>query len=104
MSSSRPVAGVLSRLAPHSLRGKIVASTVALMAVAMLVVAFGIQLLLGFQTQRDIDRVLDGKAASTETVIEQASSTSLTVPADGLEPGVVVYDSAGNRVAGSIQT
>jgi signal transduction histidine kinase len=81
-----------------------VASTVALMAVAMVAVVVGIQLLLGIQAQRDIDRVLDERAASTETVIEQASATGLTVPADGLEPGVVVYDSGGKRVAGSIQT
>jgi two-component system OmpR family sensor kinase len=106
MSSSRrrPITEVFGRLAPRSLRGKIVASTVALMAVAMIVVVVGIQLLLGFQSQRDIDRVLEGKAESTETVIEQASATSLTVPADGLEPGILVYDSDGNRVAGSIQT
>jgi two-component system, OmpR family, sensor kinase len=82
----------------------IVASTVSLMAVAMIAVIVGSQVLLGFQAQRDIDRVLDEKAGSTETVIEQSSTSSLTVPADGLEPGVMVYDSAGKPVAGSIQT
>ena len=98
------MAEALRRLAPRSLRGVIVASTVSLMAVAMIAVMVGIQLLLGLQARRDIDRVLEEKAASTETVIEQASTTRLTVPADGLEPGVVVYDSAGKPVAGSIPT
>ena len=103
-ASSRPRVHVLRRLAPRSFRGVIVASTVSLMALAMIAVVVGIQLLLGLQAQRDIDRVLDEKAASTGTVIDQASTTSLTVPAEALEPGVVVYDSTGNPVAGSIQT
>ena len=50
--------------APRSFRAKIVVSTVVLMAVAMLVVGLGIQLLLGQTAERDIDRVLASERAA----------------------------------------
>jgi signal transduction histidine kinase len=91
------------RLAPRSFRGKIVLSTVVLMSVAMLVVGVGIQFLLGYTAQRDIRQVLDDRSEATINVIEQASTEQLTVPPDTLEPGMLVYDSTGTVVAGTIE-
>jgi two-component system OmpR family sensor kinase len=94
----------LRRLAPRSFRATIVASTVGLMAVAMALVVLGIQVVLDFTAQRDIRQVLEDRSNAMVTVIEQASSTRLTVPTDTLEPGMVVYDSDGDRVAGSVES
>ncbi|WP_139306535.1 sensor histidine kinase [Nocardioides exalbidus] len=94
----------LRRFAPRSFRGTIVASTVGLMTVAMVVVGLGIQVVLGFTAQRDIRQVLDERSSAMVTVIQQASGSSLTVPPDALEPGMVVYDASGNRVAGSVES
>jgi two-component system OmpR family sensor kinase len=92
------------RFASRSFRGKIVISTVAVMLVAMIAVGVGIQLLLGYTAQRDIDRVLDDRAAAVIRVIEQASTQELVVPPDALEPGVRVYDEDGQLVAGTIES
>jgi signal transduction histidine kinase len=94
----------LRRLAPRSFRATIVASTVGLMAVAMVLVVLGIQIVLDFTAQRDIRQVLDDRSHAMLTVIEQASTTRLTIPDDTLEPGMVVYDAAGDRVAGSVES
>ncbi|MCW2737245.1 MAG: Signal transduction histidine kinase [Nocardioides sp.] len=94
----------LRRLAPRSFRATIVASTVGLMAVAMVLVVLGIQVVLDFTAQRDIRQVLEDRSNAMVTVIEQASSTRLTIPDDTLEPGMVVYDAAGDRVAGSVES
>jgi two-component system OmpR family sensor kinase len=91
------------RHAPTSFRSKIVLSTVLLMTVAMLLVGLGIQLLLGTTAQRDIRQVLDERSQATITVIEQASTSQLTVPPDTLEPGMQVFDSQGTLVAGTIE-
>ncbi|SEC25346.1 Signal transduction histidine kinase [Nocardioides exalbidus] len=99
-----PVDRSLRRFAPRSFRGTIVASTVGLMTVAMVVVGLGIQVVLGFTAQRDIRQVLDERSSAMVTVIQQASGSSLTVPPDALEPGMVVYDASGNRVAGSVES
>ncbi|HRI96094.1 MAG TPA: HAMP domain-containing sensor histidine kinase [Nocardioides sp.] len=96
-------AGGRRRFAPRSFRGKIVLSTVALMTLAMVVVGFGIQLVLGIAAQRDITQVLDDRSEATITIIQQASKAELTVPPDTLEPGEQVYDSDGTLVAGSIE-
>src|SRR4051812_48586181 len=106
MSGEPDAEGATARLrfAARSFRGKIVISTVAVMLVAMIAVGVGIQLLLGYTAQRDIDRVLDDRAASVITVIEQGSGQELVVPPDSLEPGVRVYDEQGQLVAGTIES
>ena len=95
--------GGLRRFAPRSFRGKIVLSTIALMTLAMVLVAIGIQFVLGVAAQRDIKQVLNDRSDATIKVIQQASTTELTVPPDTLEPGEQVYDRDGNLVAGSVE-
>ena len=90
------------RFGPRSFRGKIVASTVGLMAVSMIVVGLFIQLLLSRAADNDVDEVLHQRADTALAVIRDASATSLTVPQDTLEPGIVVYDADGEVVAGSV--
>jgi two-component system OmpR family sensor kinase len=92
------------RLVPRSFRGKIVLSTVAMMTVAMLLVGVGIQLLLGRTAEGDINTVLQDRSDAMVTVIEQASTRQLTVPPDALEPGMEVFDSNGDLVAGSVES
>jgi signal transduction histidine kinase len=97
---------LLPRLTPTSFRARIVTSTVALMTVVMVCVGIGVQLLLGYTAQRDIDRVLAERADAVTAVADARSrpgTRELTVPADSLEPGVRVYDERGNLVAGSIE-
>jgi signal transduction histidine kinase len=86
------------RLAPRTFRGRIVASTVALMTAVMLVLGVGVQLLLGYTAQRDADRVLEDRADAVVSVVEAGSVSSAS-----LDPGVVVYDERGHVVAGSIE-
>lgn len=88
----------------RSFRSKIVLSTVGLMSAAMLLVGLGIQLLLGYTAQRDIDQVLHERADALLAVIQEASTEQLTVPADALEPGTQVYDASGALVAGSVES
>ena len=99
-----PLRAPLRRFAPRSFRGTIVASTVGLMTVAMVVVVLGIQVVLGITTQRDIEQVLSDRSQSMISLVQQASVSQLTVPPDTLEPGMVVYDAAGRRVAGSVES
>lgn len=99
-----PLEGQLRRIAPRSFRGTIVASTVGLMTVSMAVVVLGIQVVLGITAQRDIEQVLSDRSQSMISLVEQASTTRLTVPPDTLEPGMVVYDASGRRVAGSVES
>ena len=99
-----PWEGGLRRFAPRSFRGTIVASTVGLMTVAMVLVVLGIQLVLDVTAQRDIQQVLSDRSQAMISVVEQASTTRLTVPDDSLEPGMVVYDADGDRVAGSVES
>jgi signal transduction histidine kinase len=73
------------------------------MAVAMLAVGIGIQLLLARTARGDINTVLDDRADAMVTVIQHASSERLTVPPDALEPGVEVFDSNGTLVAGTVE-
>lgn len=91
------------RLAPRSFRSKIVLSTVALMTVAMVLLGFGVQLLLARTAHNDIRTVLTDRSEAMESVIEQASTTRLTVPADALEPGMQVFDGDGNLIAGTVE-
>jgi two-component system OmpR family sensor kinase len=91
------------RFRPRSFRSKIVLSTVTVMTVAMLLVGVGIQLLLARTAQRDIQTVLDERADAIVRVIQQASDSGLTVPADALEPGIQVFDSDGHLIAGTVE-
>jgi len=90
--------------APRSFRGTIVAATVGLTTLAMVVVVLGIQLVLEYTAQRDIEQVLRDRSQAMVTIVQRASSERLTVPADLLEPGMVVYDDTGERVAGSVES
>ena len=88
----------LRRFAPRSFRGRIVASTVALMTAVMLVVGLGLQLLLGYTAQRDVSRVLEERADSVVSVVVAGP-----VSGGDLDPGVRVYDEHGHLVAGTIE-
>ena len=90
-------------LVPRSFRAKIVVSTVLLMAVAMVLVGLGIQLLLDQTARRDIDRVLNERAAAMITVVDDASGGDLTVPPDSLSPGAAVFAGDGTFVAGTVE-
>jgi signal transduction histidine kinase len=90
------------RLGPRSLRGAIVLSTVGLMTISMIVVGLFIQLLLSRAAHKDVDEVLHQRAAQAIGLIQDASKQRLTVPTDTLEPGIEVYDSNGELVAGSV--
>ena len=94
--------GAARRFGPRSFRGTIVLSTVGLMTVSMLVVGLFIQLLLARAAHKDVDEVLHQRADNAVGLIQAASTTGLTVPADSLEPGIAVYDVDGALVAGSV--
>jgi signal transduction histidine kinase len=106
--STRPfgLRGRLRRWAPKSFRGQIVVSTILLMTAVMLCVGVGVQLLLDYTAQRDIDRVLEDRADAVVAVVDANSdpgSTQVSVPEDLLDPGVRVYDDQGGLVAGTIE-
>ncbi|MBZ5737180.1 sensor histidine kinase [Nocardioides mangrovi] len=101
----RLVRAARRRLTPKSFRGQIVVSTVLLMTAVMLVVGVGVQILLAFTAQRDIDSVLDDRATAVVAAIDASSEDGprLEVPDALLEPGVRVYDGDGTLVAGTIE-
>lgn len=103
--STTAARGGLRRFAPRSFRGQIVASTVLLMTVVMIVFNLGLQLLLAYTAQRDIDRVLDDRASAVVAAVDASSEDGpgLEVPDAVVEPGVAVYDGEGQHVAGSIE-
>lgn len=95
-----------ARLRPRSFRGRIVLSTVALMAVVMICVAVLVEVLLTYTDRRDVDRVLEDRADAVVTVVDASTtgtSPTVSVPPEGLDPGVRVYDDQGRLVAGSIE-
>jgi signal transduction histidine kinase len=94
--------GAARRFGPRSFRGTIVLSTVGLMTVSMVVVGLFIQLLLARAAHHDVDEVLHQRAANAVELIQEASTTALTVSDDSLEPGIAVYDANGALVAGSV--
>jgi signal transduction histidine kinase len=100
MEPVAPPAG--RRLGPRSLRGAIVLSTVGLMTISMVVVGLFIQLLLSRAAHNDVDEVLHQRADQAIGLIQAASGSRLTVPADTLEPGIEVFDAEGRLVAGSV--
>ena len=101
--STRVATPVARAFGPRSFRATIVMSTVALMTAAMLLMGVGLQFLLGYFAQRDINQVLNDRSTAMISVIEQASTQRLTVPADLLEPGVEVFDGNGLLIAGSVE-
>ena len=90
--------GFFRRIAPRSFRGQIVVSTMLLMTVVMIFVGVGVQVLLGITARRDVDRVLEDRADAVIAVARTDSSLD-----DSLDPGVRVYDGAGDLVAGSME-
>ncbi|MFI8527305.1 sensor histidine kinase [Promicromonospora sukumoe] len=96
--------GLARRLVPTSFSGQIVASTAGLMAVVMVCVSLVLQVLLAYTASRDIDRVLQDRADAVASVLEAGTGgDTLEVPAELIEPGVLVYDQAGAAVAGTIE-
>src|SRR4051794_7410136 len=83
--------GALRRLAPRSFRGQIVVSTVLVMAAVMTCVTIGVQILLAYRSQRDIDRVLEDRADAVVAVLDASTGHrgfSSAVPEVRLDPGV----------------
>jgi signal transduction histidine kinase len=98
--------GALRRLRPSSFRGRIVFSTVVLMAGVMVCVGVGIQVLLALTARRDIDGVLADRADAVIAIVDAATpadAAHVEVRAQSLDPGVMVYDEQGRLVAGSIE-
>ena len=93
----------LRRFAPRSFRAAIVASTVGFMTVAMVVVALGTHLVLEYTAKRDIQQVLEDRTAAMAGELREASQP-LAAVGDELQPGMVVYDATGQRVAGSVES
>ena len=84
-----------------SFRQQIVALTASVTALAMLLLAFVLQLLLSSIADRDVDRVLTERAEAVISVIdEDASASGFSVPDGAVDEGVAVYDSRGRLVAG----
>jgi signal transduction histidine kinase len=90
------------RFTPRSFRGTIVLSTVGLMTASMFIVGLFIQLLLSRAAHNDVDEVLHQRAAQAVSLVQAASTSSLNVPEDALEPGIEVFDADGEPVAGSV--
>ena len=93
----------LRRFAPRSFRASIVASTVGFMALAMIVVVLGTHLVLEYAAKRDIQQVLQERSAVMVEQLEEVPGP-LRLTADDLQPGMVVYDASGERVAGSVES
>ena len=93
----------LRRFAPRSFRSSIVASTVGFMALAMIVVVLGTHLVLEYAAKRDIQQVLQERSAVMVAQLEEVPGP-LRLTADDLQPGMVVYDASGERVAGSVES
>ncbi len=81
-------------------RSQIVISTMALTALGMVVVTIGLQVILHRTENADIQRVLEDRADSVIAAIESTSGPTLSVPNETLDPGVVVFEGQGRRVAG----
>lgn len=97
---------VLRRLRPRTFRGRIVMSTVALVAVVMVVVAVLVEQVLDHAARHDVDRSLEDRADAVVSIVDTSSpagATAVVVPVDALDPGVRVYDADGVLVAGTIE-
>jgi two-component system OmpR family sensor kinase len=87
-------------LRPPTFRSQIVVSTMAVTALAMVVMTLGLQLLLHQLVTRNVDKVLEDRADSVVAAITSSSDAELVVPVGVLDPGVVVFDDEGQKVAG----
>ncbi|MCW2842307.1 MAG: putative Integral rane sensor signal transduction histidine kinase [Nocardioides sp.] len=90
----------IPRLRSPTFRAQIVASTMAVTALAMVLMTLGLQLLLHQLVTRNVDRVLEDRADSVVGAIGASSDEGLVVPVGVLDPGVVVFDDQGKKVAG----
>jgi signal transduction histidine kinase len=88
------------RWRPASFRTQIALSTMALTAIGMVLVTLGLQVLLHQIVQRNVEKVLEDRADAVAAAIRASSGTGIVVPEGVLDPGVVVYDARGRRVAG----
>jgi two-component system OmpR family sensor kinase len=82
-----------------------VLSTVLLMTAVMHCVGIGLQALLDYTAQHDIDRVLEDRADAVVAIVDVNSGNRggrLAVPEQLLDPGVRVYDDRGRLVRGTI--
>ncbi|MFY0406391.1 sensor histidine kinase [Solicola sp. PLA-1-18] len=77
-------------------------STVAVTAFAMVLLTLLVQLVLAGVNDRGVDTVLEDRADAVTSTIEGvvASGGALSPATLELDPGVVVFDAAGRRVAG----
>ncbi len=93
----------LRRLTPTSFRGRIVFSTVGLIAATMLISGVAVQLILAHTATRDIQNRLDDRSTAVIALINQASRRHVKVSAQALPLGVRVYDESGQSVAGEME-
>jgi signal transduction histidine kinase len=103
MDEPAPPATGLRRLAPRSFRASIITSTVGVMTLAMVVVVLGTHLVLEYAAQRDVRQVLEERSQAVVGLLEETSDP-LELSQDDLQPGMVVYDATGERVAGSVES
>jgi len=91
---------------PHwtgrSLRTKIIVATVLLMATAVGLLAVVVQLVLNNLVSKDIDSVLQARAATVVSAIRNDSGArvGLRVPRSAVDGNVVVFDASGRVISG----
>ena len=83
-----------------SLRGRLVATTVAAAVVAVTVLVVGLQLLLAHQSSRESLSTLQGRADAAATTVRFRGGQTrvLETPADSLDQNIWIFDAAGGRV------
>ena len=88
----------------RSLRTKIIVATVLLMATAVGLIAVVVQLVLNNLVTKDVDRVLQARAANAVSAIRNDSGArvGLRVPRSAVDTGVVVLDAASGRVVSGV--
>ncbi|MCM0619285.1 sensor histidine kinase [Nocardioides bruguierae] len=86
------------------LRGQVVALAASVAVLVGVVLVLVLQLVLDLSTSSTVDRVLTDRSAAVIASVQATSSAEagLVVPEALLDPGVVVYDEDGTRVAGSV--
>lgn len=82
-------------------RRQIVVLTACVTALAMLLLTLVLQLILSGLSRGEVDRVLEQRADAVVSSVSAASDERLVVPDLDLDVGIVVYDAAGSRVAGT---
>lgn len=87
---------------PRSFRTQIVISTVGMVAFAMVVLAVGVQLVLGEVVKSNVARVLEDRADAVISAAKISLDGDLAVPAGALDPDVIVYDAQGRIAAGDM--